>query len=104
MTPSEELAQLVKKQKAIVAEGAMNLLSDLQSNTPVDTGQLKTAWTINPVGDGFLISNNMNYASYIFNGRRIVDGKMLGSIQMPDGVAPFIQKHNNKIQKRLDAL
>jgi len=76
----------------------------LQTKTPVDTGTLKTAWEFHKVGDGWLFSNNMNYASFIFNGRKVIDGKAIGSLQLPDGVFPILQRHNNELSRRLEAL
>ena len=117
MTLSDELQLLVKKQQKIVAEGAADLLAELIARTPVSPtlkrkdgttyhtgGTLKSSWDMVPVGDGWLLTNNMNYASFIFNGLREVAGKKLGSTQLPDGVAPIIQKHNKIVQRRLNAL
>ena len=99
-----EFQAFTKQAEFIIAEMATNLLAELIQKTPVDKGTLKASWNMEKVGDGWLLSNNMNYASFIFNGRRLVMGKQLGSLQMPDGVYPLIQKFNNELQKRLDNL
>lgn len=104
MSLSSEFNQMIDKSDVIIAEMAANLLAELIKRTPVDSGQLKASWDIIKVNSGFLLNNNMNYASFIFNGRRLVMGKMLGSAQMPDGVYPLIQNFNNELNKRLKEL
>lgn len=104
MTASEELKAMIKKRDKVVAEMATNLLAELTSRTPVDTGILKASWELTKVGDGWLLSNNMDYASYIFNGIRVIESKQVGSKQLPDGVFPILQLFNRELQRRLDAL
>lgn len=104
MTLSGELKLLVDKKDRIIAEMATNLLSELIKRTPVDTGTLKASWEMTKINDGWLLTNNMNYASFIFNGVRVVQGKKIGSNQLPDGVFPIIQRYNAELQKRLDLL
>jgi hypothetical protein len=104
MTASEELKALIAKRDRVIAEMAANLFAELQARTPVDTGTLKSAWEMTKIGDGWLFSNNMQYASFIFGGIREVNGKKIGSKQLPDGVYPLIQDANKELQIRLDMI
>jgi hypothetical protein len=117
MTASDELKALINKRDAVIAEMAANLFAELQARTPVsDTltredgsvyhtgGSLKAAWEMQKVNDGWLFSNNMEYASFIFGGIREVNGKKIGSKQLPDGVYPIIQDFNKELQIRLDMI
>lgn len=104
MSLSSDFNEMIEKSDFIIAEMAANLLEELIKRTPVDIGTLKASWDMQKVGDGWLLTNNMNYASFIFNGRREVMGKMFGSLQLPDGVYPIIQQFNNQLQKRLNNL
>ena len=101
MTPSQELDKIVAQQKRVVAKVANDLLSELIKITPVDTGALKGAWSIKKTSDGWQLSNNMNYASILFDGRRIVSGKEYGSLQLPAGIDPVIAKYNIIMQQEL---
>jgi hypothetical protein len=113
MTASQELALLIKKRDAVVSEMAANLFAELQARTPVDTGTLKSAWEMTKIGDGWLFSNNMNYADFILRGIRTVTfttkkgtkvTKTIGSKQLPDGVYPILQDFNKELQIRLDMI
>ena len=104
MSLQSDFTNMITQSDVVIAEVAANLLAELIKRTPVDTGELKATWDMRPILDGWLLTNNMNYASFIFNGIRVVDGKTLGSLQMPDGVYPIIQKYNLEVQRRLDLL
>ena len=104
MSLTLEFEAMNQKAEFIIAEMAMNLFNELQTRTPVDTGQLKTAWQFQKVADGWLFSNNMNYASFIFNGLKVIDNKTIGSKDLKDGVYPIIQRYNMELTRRLDLL
>jgi hypothetical protein len=104
MTASQELALLIKKRDAVVSEMAANLFAELQARTPVDTGTLKSAWEMTKLNDGYLFSNSMQYASFIFGGIREVNGKKIGSKQLPDGLYPILQDFNVELQNRLNMI
>ena len=46
----------------------------------------------------------MNYASILFDGRRIVSGKAHGSLQLPAGIDPVIAKYNIIMQSELNKI
>lgn len=95
MTISEELNIIYKKQKKVIDKIASDFFSELVHHTPVKTGTLKGAWSIEETKDGWLISNNMEYATIVLDSRmRIVAGKRYGSEQFPAGIDPIIDKYN----------
>ena len=105
MLPSEALAKMQQDIKIVIAEVVQGLLAELTANTPVDTAQLKGAWNISKKDDySWVLSNNMEYASIIFEGRRLVAGKYYGSLQLVDGIDPILEKWNDILQNRLDKL
>ena len=99
----QAMDQLQIKINQTVNEVAVDLYNELVRVTPVDTGQLRTSWTFEKTALGYLLSNNMQYASIIFEGRRIVAGKTYGSKQLPAGLDPILMKYNiiltNKLNK-----
>lgn len=101
---ADELAEIMKKQEKVVAIIAADLFGELQTITPVDTGQLKGAWTLEKVQDGWLITNNMaDYAdirlsAYEYNPEF---GMIAGSKQYPLGVQPTIDKYKRKLEIEL---
>ena len=101
---SEELDIIVRKKNKVVSKVAQSLLSELIHVTPVDTGALKGAWYIEKTPDGWRLSNNMNYASILFDGRRIVSGKEQGSLQLPGGINPVLAKYNIIMQQELNKI
>lgn len=58
----------------IASETAQNLLADIKSKTPVDTGRLLNNWTLKerelPSGYEIIILNNTSYAHYVEYGHK----------------------------------
>jgi len=104
MSLVSDLQELEDQANRLIAKFAADLYAELVRRTPVDSGQLKSAWEMTKVAEGWLLSNNMNYASFIFNGRRVIDGHTLGSLQLPDGVFPILQRFNNELNRQLQEL
>jgi len=103
MLPSTELALIYQKQIRIVEDVANDLYSELSSDavTPIDTGALREAWNMERTGDTWHISNNMEYASIIFDGRRLVAGQWYGSEWLPGGIDPILMKYNKILEIKL---
>lgn len=101
MTISEELNNIYKRQMSVVGIVANDLLSEFITVTPVDTGSLKGAWDIKKIKDGWRIGNNLEYASVIFDGRRLVAGKWYGSKKLPNGLDPILAKYNLLLESEL---
>ena len=100
---AEALDKLWKLQMQILTTIVAELFDELIQNTPVDTGQLRTSWDMIKVNEThWTITNNMEYASIIFDGRRLVAGKMHGSNQLPDGIDPILAKYNQLLEERLN--
>jgi hypothetical protein len=103
MSLSKDFDDFIKEFEDIKDASLLDLQSELIDRTPVgDTAMLKGAWTLEPVnGGGWLLINNMEYADFILNGRRVVNGKQLGSLQLPDGVSPILQRYNENLEDKL---
>ena len=102
MLPSEELEQIYKEQMKIVDTLVVQFFSDLQKSSPVATGAFRQAWDIDKVKDAeWKISNNMEYATILFDGRRMVGGRYFGSEQWAEGGYPMLEKLNRELERRL---
>jgi hypothetical protein len=103
MTPSQELELLYAKQIKTVAKGVTNLYADFIRVSPVDTGMFKAAWDMSNRGDmKWLISNNMEYATILFDGRDPQTKR--GSEQWAEGGLPMLQKFDRELTRELDAI
>ena len=94
MTPSEAVEEIRKQQTKILSREVTNLYSELQTKSPVDTGTFKGAWQLEKVVGGWKITNGVQYATILADGRRFVLGKWVGSEQFPEGIAPILAKYN----------
>jgi len=104
MTLSQELNYLMREQKRAVDEVASDLFSELEAITPVDKGTLKGSWDLEETPNGWILSNNLIYASVIFDGRRQVGGQWYGSESLPDGLTVVIKKYNIILQDKLNKI
>jgi len=106
-TISQELNQIYTKQMQVLDKVVSSLFSELQKRTPVDKGSLKGAWDKQETDSGWTISNNMTYASVIFDGRKFVyspsfpNGRWEGSEKLPEGIDPIIARFNIILQNEL---
>jgi len=96
-----EYNNLISDVDKIVARVVADLFAELQRKTPVDTGALRQAWEVTQKGDTWTISNNLVYASVIFDGRQIVNGKAQGSLQLIEGIVPILDKYNRVLEIEL---
>lgn len=102
MSLLSEFEEIEKKKDDIVLSVAIELRAELVKSTPVDSGNLKASWTpIKKTNDGYIFSNTAIYATIIFDGRRTVRGKTYGSEQLPEGIAPLLEKYNGILQRKL---
>lgn len=102
MSLSKDFDDFIKEFEDIKDASLLDLQSELIDRTPVDTGMLKGAWTLEPLnGGGWLLINNMEYADFILNGIRIFNGKKIGSKQLPDGVSVILQRFNENLEDKL---
>ena len=104
MNPSEAVDELERQYKQVLDRVVADMFNEFTRITPVETGQLKTSWDLTPQGEGWRLSNNMEYASVIFEGRRLVAGKMYGSIQLPAGLDPVIAKYNKILEREFERI
>ena len=102
MTPSEELNSLISKKDRLIAEKVSNFYSDLVKASPVDTGTFRASWDLQKSNYKWTISNNAEYASILFGGRRLAGNKMIGSEQWQEGGEPMLQRFENDLQRNLD--
>lgn len=95
----------ILKQRDIVAKSfSLELHESLVSVTPVDTGNLKGAWTWDAENNKYVSTNNMEYATVIDGGRREINGKMQGSEQLPHGFQPIVERSRKVLQTKLKAI
>jgi hypothetical protein len=107
MTISQELNSIYDEQMRVVGIVANDMLSELIHVTPValvNGGSLKGAWDIQTITNGYRLSNNLEYADVIFDGRRLVAGKWYGSEQLPAGLDPILAKYNLILERELDGV
>lgn len=107
MSLSSEFHSLINDAYIAKATMVKSLENELIQKTPVaekNGGQLKSAWTTQRTSEGWVLTNNMQYADFIFRGRRRVGNRTVGSLQLPDGVFPILQQHNNELEARLKDL
>ncbi len=101
-SPSEALDKIMKQTRQILKETVYEFHSALQRVAPVDTGHFKLSWKVKPVSkDEYLISNNAPYASILWAGRMMVNGKMYGSEQWSKGGDIMLAKRNIQMQNKL---
>ncbi len=106
-----EFDDIIKKQDNVVYEVATNLLSTMRTpaerggGSPVDLGHFRSSWTkLKKIKDGYQFTNTATYADILATGRRKVNGKWYGSEQLPDGIAPIIEKHDVILQRNLKGI
>lgn len=105
MDPSKELMELYQKQIRTVAEEVANLFARFIKSSPVDTGAFRAAWDLRQSGPtSWVISNDMEYAEILFDGRRFVAGKWLGSDQWPEGGEVMLKRFNKIVERRLNKI
>lgn len=83
ITGFAEVADAVGKYKDAlekeVLDGLMQIgqqaFSDMESNTPVKTGFLKSRWNFQETGNGFNITNDCEYASFVEFGTSRMEGR-----------------------------
>ena len=121
MDLSDALDHLERMQEVVLAETVADLYSELVTVTPVGDasqwntkyppkgyigGSLRAAWKLTRLANNrWKLSNNMEYASIIFDGRKPGSGGWLqGSKQLPAGVDPILLKYNLLLTQRLNRL
>jgi hypothetical protein len=107
MSLSSEFHSLINDAYIAKATMVKSLENELIQKTPVaekNGGQLKSAWTTQRTSEGWVLTNNMQYADFILRGRRRLGNRTVGSLQLPDGVYPILQQHNNELEARLKDL
>ncbi len=100
-TPTQALTKIEKELMDIVRSEALGLNADLISASPVDTGHFKASWSISRSGKwSWSIRNRASYADVLSIGRVFDGGQMRGSLQMPNGIAPLLQRTSKNIEAR----
>jgi len=103
MLPSEELAVLYKKQLLAIEEEVMNLFRRFIKVSPVDTGAFRSAWEVDKVSPReWIITNNTEYATILFDGRRFAADQWYGSRQWIEGGEVMLKRFNRILKRKLD--
>lgn len=99
-----ELKEIERKRIRLISNVAKDLLSEFTKATPVATGQLKGAWELIKIADGYIIHNSMVYASIALAPYINESGIHQGSKQFPAGIEPIILKYDRYLQKELNKI
>jgi hypothetical protein len=62
------------------------LLDEIKTRTPVDTGTAKAGWRKQASTTGFVLENNVPYIGILDRGRHMTNRGMRGSKQAPRGI------------------
>ena len=83
MSLSSEFHSLINDAYIAKATMVKSLENELIQKTPVGSGQhsgqLKSAWTTQRTSEGWILTNNMQYADFILRGRRRLGNRNIGS-------------------------
>ena len=93
------VAEVEDDQLTIMNTRVRKFVKKLVEVTPVDTGAMKSMWAYDPtVKWQWRLTNTVesekgfHYGGLIGQGRRTVNGKTYGSLQLPHGYLPYIQE------------
>jgi len=92
-------ASIVKDIKK-VNKRVVKFYSDLKSEAPVRTGAFRDDWRLVRTSKlTWTITNNMEYASLLWYGRREVNGRWYGSNQWKKGGEPMLKKFEYDMER-----
>lgn len=115
MTPSAAIEEIIKQKTKILATETTNMFNELERKSPVGTpestgikgyvgGSFKDAWEQKKTIDGWQISNSMEYADILADGRRFVVNKWVGSEQWREGLSPTLLKYDIIIRSKFNQI
>jgi hypothetical protein len=105
MTPREELKLIEKGFEKTLASEVSDLYATFIDVSPVATGAFQAAWDLDQISTlKWSISNNMEYATVLFDGRRKFGNKDIGSEQWKEGGQPILDRFDRDLQKKLKEL
>ena len=103
--PTEALAKVERQIYETVGRIAAQLHADLKNVAPVDTGWFKANWRIQKSGElSWRIYNNVEYASVLWRGRHVIDGKEYGSRYWQNGGDPMLLKADIELSRQLELI
>lgn len=102
---NKQRKQLEDAADAIVKKNALVFHADIVVAWPVDTGFSKEAWA-KPVKEGtsWVVANRVTYSSILWQGRTNSGDGMRGSVQLPMGGSPILNRTIQRIKKDFKAL
>jgi len=103
-SPTDALSDIMKQSGRVISEESMSLFANLKMASPVKTGMFKKSWVLQKKSiDGmkWRISNPLEYASILYDGRRVVNGRAYGSEQWLFGGSPMLERTNIAINAKL---
>lgn len=105
MTLSAELDKINAEIEQAISLLVIKFFADLQRQAPVDTGTFRSAWKIKRTNRlEWEITNNMMYASILWDGRRMIGKSFKGSEQWPGGGEPMLLALNREIKLATDKI
>lgn len=90
---------LQKELTAAIVQAGQSAFSDMQSNTPVRTGFLKSRWSFSPSQTGFTIENDCEYAAFVEFGTGNMQGRNFitpAYEQMRSDIDALIRQYSTK--------
>lgn len=103
MLLNDQLDKIYREQLRITEEEVLNLFQDFIKKSPVDTGNFRSSWSLEPLSEtSWVIRNNAEYATILYDGRRFAAGQMLGSEQWPEGGDVMVEKFIRVLQRRIE--
>ncbi len=104
----KELNKVLKKTEKVIEEWVEETYDIIRNDTPEDTGNLQASWKMRrPSRLNYIVftdRSSKDYADVIAAGRRIVNGKVYGSLQGwgKEGLWHLLEIRQKILERRLD--
>jgi len=102
---NKQLKQLTDSADKIIKKNALGFYTDIVIAWPVDTGYSKGAWQ-KPIKNGtaWVVTNNITYSPILWMGRINTGSGMKGSVQLPNGGSPILNRTIIRMRKDFKVL
>lgn len=102
---NKQLSELEKASDKIIKRNALIFHAEIVAAWPVDTGFSKGAW-VKPIKEGtsWVVSNSITYSPILWRGRINTGKGMTGSLQLPMGGSPILNRTIQRIKKDFKAM
>ncbi len=102
---NKQSKQLEEYANDVIKRNALIFHAEIVAAWPVDTGFSKSAWQ-KPIRDGvsWVVANSITYSPILWHGRINTGRGMTGSLQMPMGGSPILNRTIQRIKKDFKAM